>query len=148
MVVFRARPPAAASPLASQDWLGFFLFEKNHSCSCAASLGSQKDTCIRKYAGVFSFVYSLYSWPRTFETPCRRDEGGIMTLSSPAGSYAASLRSQENRDRTKVLSLFFRINEMDEKGGKRKRPEWSFSRRGPQKGDAPPQWGVQRCNRA
>ena len=31
----------------------------------------------------------------------------------------------------KFCLYFFRINEMYEKGGKRKRPEWSFSRRGP-----------------
>ena len=48
------------------------------ACCGESNLGSHEDTCIRKYAGVFSFMYSFCSWPRTFETPRRRDEGGVL----------------------------------------------------------------------
>ena len=36
-----------ASPLASHDRLGFLLFKQNHSCSFAASVGSQKEEQVK-----------------------------------------------------------------------------------------------------
>ena len=53
-------------------------------------------------------------------------------LVSPRPPAAASPTWGAKKIETGLLSClyFFCFNEMDEKGGRRKRPEWSFSRRG------------------